>query len=445
MRTYTIEDYHLFHKLKRKLRTKTFLTKAEKNLLYCHSRTKSNTGVTVVKRDKKVGFKGLFPCNNSWCCPCCAPYRLARTQYYLEAGFEMLKERGYKCLMITFTVPHSSYFKGYSDLEWRPHLHTLGDTLYLLNRTFSKFTRKARFTRLARRIHTITKEEARYTDETSKKKRQEQKYAAENTEYYSFYIHETTWGSKNGWHPHIHMLLWLTPQSFDYFKNLEEKLAKIWRESELEVINEMTWLQNNVKNNWKDLINNPDSSNTKGIYFSKDKNGNVREMTTRNYFWSGATEVTSLPNKTGRGMNLTSWEILKKALDETNEKHEFYFNLYLELVNTIPGVNLWTFKRGFLPQIRQYIKSNPRALIQKKKSWQEKNPRGKIQIICWLSQEQWKLLNQQTQYLQIVLASLAIQDDAFELIKELCEVFKVGPPLKKPPFSIKIFENENAA
>lgn len=443
MRFYKVQDYHHFSALKKKLRAKPFLTKAERNILRCHSHSKAE-GVTILKRGDKVGYHGLLTCNNSWCCPCCAPYRLTRTQRYLEAGFQMLAERGYKCIMITFTVPHSNYFNGYSDLGWRPHLHTLADTFYLLHRTFSQFTKKTRLTRLARRVHTITKKEARYKNETSEKKRREQKYATENTDYYSFYIHEITWGSVNGWHPHIHYLIWLPPANFNYFKTQEENLQKKWKEATLEVLNEMTWLQNNVKNNWKDLINNDKSSTVRGVYFSKNEKGEVREITQNGYFWSGSQEVTALQQKKGHGTNLTSWQILAKALDETNEKHEFYFNLYLEIINAMTGYNVWTFKRGFLQEIKTYMQTHPIDLLQKKKSKPQDSAKEKIKVICWLSQEQWKLLNQEIDYLQIILASFAIQDEAFELIKELCEVFKVGAPMKEPPYGVKVFEKKAA-
>ncbi len=397
-------------------------TPAVKRLKSCMSRPVKENGITIIHQNGKTGFLGINYCHNSWCCPNCAPYKLNRVKHKLESGFEMMKQQGYKALMITFTVPHTAYLTCRKVKDGENYITvkvkekpTLADTFYLLKESFMKFSTENAY------------KQARGKDNRN------------------FFIYEMTWGPEHGWHPHIHALFWLKPEQFDKFVTAEKHLTKVWYKKILSTLEEMTWLKRKTYERWKKFTSyclaETASSGSISLYISKDGNGKAMEMTSSKYFWSGENEVADLLSKQGRQNHLTQWQILQKGIDDENPDNEFYFDLYLELVEVVRGIQQYRFKKGFLSEINNFekeqkLKEEPteeKKLIKKKE---------KPKIICWLSTQQWNYLKYREgcHYLILILSSFCQQENAFELISELCEVMKVGPPKESPPYKVRFIE-----
>ena len=407
MRFYTVRDFVQFKKLHSKILSLPAerRTPSLRKLVSCMSRP-SEQGVTIMKRGNKVGFSGITYCH-SWTCPSCAPYKMNKIKCDIENAFKLMKERGYICCMMTFSIPHTRIFIKNSNnintnMDQRREMLTLSDTLYILQRTFNKFGNSG----------------------SLKKFR--------GTDFQSFLIYEINWGSFNGWHPHIHALYWLKPEQFKIFTSKEDAFNKIWTKNVKKVINEMSWWTETKRSNFINFIDYLKTHKPRNsVYFSKNDSGAIREFTAENYFWSGENEVADLMLKKGRNGHLTIWQILEKATSETSESN-FYFDLYCEATEATRGLQQHRFKRGFLAEIKNFEKGNPKETTEKKSAEPVE------EIICWLSQKQWNYLRyiHHCYNLEIILSSFSLYNNAFELITEFCEAFGVGPPLKKPPFDL---------
>lgn len=383
MRTYTVRDFTLLKKLQARLQHYDCNGIAHlKNLKHCMARSHSARGVTISKTsDGKVGVQGLTYCHNSWACPSCAPYQMNRIKQKLTLAFAMMKERGYRCRMVTFTVPHARLSDG--------TFMKLDDIFYLLRNVYNSCL-------------SGTMKHVRSTDSRT------------------FSIFEITWSPINGWHPHIHALYWLKPDDMDKFIAAEKRLQESWKVHCEKILKQMTWLSQNEYNRFYNCLQKGFS---KGVFISD------HDADTSNYFWSGENEVADLLKKTAKTHHLTSWQILARALDNDDK---LYWNLYIEMIKAVRAVQHWRFKRGFLSEINEYEKDHPIEKIEKKKQQPEKEAK----TVCWFTREQWNYNNIICPHFLPLIASFVAAcevDEAFNLICELCTVYRQPPPLKESP------------
>lgn len=410
MRFNYVQDYVFHDRLRRRL-SKLEKTRALNRFFGC-LKLANHDGVAILRQGKRVLYHGLHYCNNAWACPVCAPYKMGKIKRRIDAAFTIMKEKGYKCIMATFTVP--SRRADYQDLE--SHTATrkiipLGTILYILKRAYSKWWT---YTRSVRKLF---------------------------GDYKSFMVTELTYGERNGWHPHFHCLYWVKEDAFQTLQEKENQIAEKWHTCIKKVIeNEVTW-DNDAKKALLAFVNKSIAEkNFRGFYISKNADGTLKDVNKSNYFWSAENEVSDLCNKKGHNGNLTQWQMIEKICRDEPDS-EKYVPLIAEIINTTFGMNMFKFTANFASELDNYIKEHSTPFEQKKSNTDAETTKP-IETVCWLSREQWNLLKYREHIvgLNYILASLAIQDDAFELIKEFCEVFKVGAPLKKPPFTIKFIE-----
>ena len=177
------------------------LTRAgiNRRLRWCGSRIKRGSdGVGVYRRpDRPYGrVNGVCVCGQSLCCPVCGPRIAAVRSGEVSAAFKVATSMGYEARLVTFTIPH-----------------TLGSTLGTEIDCFATAWRAFQTGKrgVERRRHSLGNHVGR----------------------------EVTWGAKNGWHYHHHMLRYDEPATFDEKQVHAQWLAALegvgrkWRGAEL--------------------------------------------------------------------------------------------------------------------------------------------------------------------------------------------------------------------
>jgi hypothetical protein len=143
-------------------------------------------GVTVVHDGKSARYSNLCTCKNTWVCPHCQRRILAHRRGEIEAVLHKEHERGIDALFVTVTIQHHAGSK----------LAELINTMLAAWRSvFSGDRSGARqcFTHVAGQIKAL----------------------------------EVRYGTKNGWHPHLHLLILVNHAGMDATEAalLDEKIA----------------------------------------------------------------------------------------------------------------------------------------------------------------------------------------------------------------------------
>ena len=125
--------------------------------------------VKIIKKGDRYEYRGLVSCGSSWSCPICSPKKAAKKARAIR---EMHKLIDYDSVLVSYTVQHN-----YSD-----SLKSLIDILY-------SSLRRARSGRAMKRFKQHAHGYIRSTEIT--------------------YSHPDIESKSNGWHPHIHEVIYL--------------------------------------------------------------------------------------------------------------------------------------------------------------------------------------------------------------------------------------------
>jgi hypothetical protein len=146
-------------------------------------------GVKILKSHEKAHYSGLMVCGSVWCCPVCAAKISERRNAELVQSVNSWRAKGGSVLMLTQTVPHYAF-----------------QALSLVLGGFGKARKLMRhrkpWKRLAKRIGLIGTIRAL----------------------------EVTYG-ENGWHVHVHELLFLEPGFEVFLTGIEGEILKMWQDA----------------------------------------------------------------------------------------------------------------------------------------------------------------------------------------------------------------------
>ena len=155
----------------------------------CRSVLSKSAGVDVWESKKKTfSYGGLIVCGSVWACPVCASKITEKRRQELTEALETTKSHGGAVVMLTLTVPHYGH-------------HKIKNVVDGLSRAYVKFGNRKGFKRVSASIGLFGRIRAL----------------------------EVTYG-RNGWHPHFHILLFLSsPLSARQIKLVELDLLKQWQ------------------------------------------------------------------------------------------------------------------------------------------------------------------------------------------------------------------------
>lgn len=258
----------------------------------CHSCRTFNAesiSLNVSKNPNKnrASFSGLQTCANVWACPVCSKRIATERGKDITKVNKKMTETGHVPIMITLTASHTINTPLRSQVE---NFRSAWDML----------KRDGTWTRQMKRLGIKHRILAR----------------------------EITWGAINGWHYHMHMLLFVNA---DLLKALDAESLQNWRDKL--TTRWISCLKNNeLTGDFEHALNVKASGNVKASYISKL--GLESDTTNVDY------ELTSGRQKNYKGRNI--WNILRRA----SEGDEWCAKLYVEYVRVMSG-NFWiTWSRG---------------------------------------------------------------------------------------------------
>lgn len=415
-----ILDYHLQHYLRRFIRCLPADKRQElKSLELCGQSVIANRDAVYLMTSNKghSRFYGHTTCKNPFACPVCSARIMEQYRAKIATAIEILKPR-YFGFMGSFAIPHLGF------MSCREVMDILRETWVYCRMKFSRkhghaFADWREATQLAHHVKVM----------------------------------EHTWGHRHGWHAHYHMIFWVPRGKEQEAGKWEEQLNEFWlRTAKRKTL--QYWQKHKLHTFILDIdgtydkvldrLYRPDKWWHKGVFFSKDNIGNLREVESGDYLcgWGADNELTGNVRKEASDSKhgqMTPYQILTKA--KTDSAME---NLYIEFCLAVRKVHRVDFSQtGLVKLIAAHQKEHGKdsAILQKKSKagtptqWRIVAYFDKIQWyeLCCLNREAPILSNilfLAGKYIHLLgdyLSSLNMYPEKIPHdYDEICEMFKCG-------------------
>ena len=222
---------------------------------------------TVLKTQHGCHYGNLMVCGMVWTCPPCASRISERRREEIEKVVERhIEETGGKVFMITLTFPHGAE----DDLK---------KMLKRLRKALKRLKGSRRMGKLRKLLEVVGTIRAL----------------------------EVTWGTLNGWHPHVHEI-WLLGPEFDEedLEGLQEELLLLWCRA--------------CKNSG---FSEPDAYHGVDVTTGEDLAGYMAK-------WGMGAELTKANIKRGKEGRYTPWDLLRWYDDTGDEQAAELFQEYAQ-------------------------------------------------------------------------------------------------------------------
>lgn len=374
-------------------------------------------GVQVISNGKSTRILGVRPCKHSWACPECTAREMSTYSKKIAAGIDALYKQDLVPFMMTLTVFHTIQ----QDCEI---------TYNILRKAWEIMDKQ----------------------KTWRRKKKDGTYYVNAGAWSKFYNEfnckhtvktlEITYG-QHGWHPHIHMLIWVPKSKLQDVAKHEENLQKLWEQCEdkaAKIAYQNHPEQYEIR---KFLISKPTRNDYshQGLYISKNDDGKIKAWSSGFYLcgWGGNNELTGLNMKEAHGKNMTPFQMLEKSYDlrysnpiESKRLLEKY--MYFAWVVIKNRISRVAFSRtGLRAIITNWLNSEEFKKILKKNINNQDIPL--YHNVAWFSLKQWREICFTNDYMHLPLIPLirafAKYENGYELICELMLVNGLSPPIAK--------------
>ena len=283
-----ILDYHLQHKLRRFIgRLPKDQQDKLKSLHLCNKyiRPRRDAVYLLVSNKGHARFYGQSTCKNPFACPVCSAKMMEHYRARIDVAIKILRPQWFG-FMAAFTIPHLQF------MSCRETMDILRETWTYCRQTYD-------------RSH------GHVFDEW--KKATGLKHIVK--------VMEHTWSKRAGWHPHYHMLLWVPRGKEQEAGDWEAKLNEFW----LKTAKKKTlkyWQKHKLHTfildkygSYEPVIERMFNARVlqKGVYFSRDEDGNLREIDRSSYLcgWGADSEVTgNVRKQASHKVHMTPYQIL---------------------------------------------------------------------------------------------------------------------------------------
>lgn len=443
-----LDDVHssmLAQWLKKKIRAHQYYSYKLRLLANCMTYADSKQGVQIISNGKDSRIIGPRPCNHSWACPECTARVMRKYSTRIAAAIDALAKKGYAATMFTFTVFHSA-------------MMSCEDTFLLLNKAWYIFDKNKTWSK-KRKEPLKRKQHNNIEGDTYKSGGTWSKFYQEFECNHTVKTLETTYG-KHGWHPHIHMLIWVKNEDLQKLADWEEKLNEAWAvavDKAAKIIYKDNEHSYEVRKFLEAKTDREDSGHL-GLHISKTTDGKIKRWSSGDYLcgWGGENELTGLGMKTARKDNMSPFQMLEKAHElETTDiiQSNRLIELYLHFAYTVikHRISRIQFSRtGLKAIIDTHLQTEEfKAVIKKKK---ERLSIAAYQNIAWFTKKQWcNICCSDNPYLiPLILHFAKIPEDpvfgtdGYYWICELCIANNLDPPCctKHPAMDIAKSFNE---
>lgn len=245
-----------------------------------HQREKYGT-VDVFKHRKtqKAFYGGLMVCGSTWVCPVCASKITERRRSELLKAFQAHKRHGGQMKMLTLTFSHSKKDK-------------LHDLIVSFTKALRRFQSGKRYAKIRERLGYVGTVRA----------------------------FEITYG-ENGWHPHIHLLIFhkyvIDPSNWN---EIEDIYYDLWSGACA-----LESLETSRKYGIK--LDDAEHADTYIAKYGEEE----KKIT-----WSADMEMTKSNSKKGRGTSLTPFDFLRAIVEDGDLSYENQFKEFAQAVRNVP-------------------------------------------------------------------------------------------------------------
>ena len=365
-----VSNSRLAFMLKRHI-VKHHWTKKTRGLTLCGSRLigGDNGEVTIFTNgENRTLFTGIACCHSAWACPNCTAKVLAlkgaNIACLIEARAKWEKKFAF---MVTFTLPHTDEMSCKEAYE-------------MLRSAWRMFSRDGNLARNSQGKALGAYGQFRGTLKITNILR----------------VFEFTWG-ENGWHPHIHALMWAPKESFEHIADWEGKLSARWWHCAKFCYRKGLHEQNDPEADAKaeklyseQKYIDCQLNGHKPVFISKDKNGKARIEQSSHYMtgWAADREVTGEAYKSSKfAGHYTPFQILNAAYHaQTPEQQYDLLELFCEYAEATRGTKRFCFTPGDNRLIDQWKETIDFTEMYKKKATELATA---VHPVAWLSSKQW--------------------------------------------------------
>ena len=386
--------------------------------------------VLLLSNGEKARYTGLQRCRSPWACPHCTAEVMARRAARIVAAIEQFKEQGKLAFMVTLTIRH----------WWG----VPGATIYGI---------------LRKAWHNVMIASRNGYDSLKS-------YLSGYGDFDFVNAYDWTWG-RNGWHPHIHMLVWVDRDKIDSINarlaEFEEDIRKIWLRCVARATVSLMWhgkwrgYDGKVVDSWIREETFPDtplgrytkkvfeyvnclndcSSRTQSVHISRNDDGTIRISTSGDYICGAVKEVSSSHTKVAAPGHYNITQILyeaKKADGEGDTKRcRQFLYLWLEYFFITKNTRRLTFSVGANRAAREYIATHEFEEFLKKKydEQDETYVAKKYKLVAVFSSHTWNLI-QCHDLRGIILNTVVNTPTPYEDLCALLELYDIRMPGRPP-------------
>lgn len=265
------------------------------------------SGVTVAATSNGISHvRGIQRCASAWSCPVCAPVIRHNRAREIDEGLATHFADGGSALMLTLTIRHTSKDSLASLLE------ALTDAWRRVQRRV--FWKQARDSGITGQIRTL----------------------------------EITWSERNGWHPHLHLLLLTAPNTFGPMEQFElrESMTEHWADAVMTVHGRTVSAKHSVD------LRPADNPSAVGSYLTKLSGSK----------WSIGHEMARGDRKRSQS-GYSPFEILTEAMYES-EKDSQLFALWDEYEQATMGRSSIRWSRGLREHLQLVELTDEEAAVE---------------------------------------------------------------------------------
>lgn len=405
-------DYHMLWFLKSKLdKLPINIKPLFRSQFACQNRNFSlpaaEEAVFLLHSNKKhTKLIGVNHCNNTWICPVCSARKMAKYRQRIAVALDALKEKGYKAMMFTFTVPHNLWY-------------STEDTFEILKNSMRKLQKRAGKQAKGRKFENNAW--SRF-------------FKAMNLCHY-VRMAEVTFGS-NGCHPHYHALYW-TKKNLQKAVDFEGEVAALWNKIVKQETKKQFYKTKTLKYSKEEINNRVDEIFDRlklkdSFYISKTKEGKVGEILSSDYIagWGGDSELTSTERKTANEKHYTQWQLLEIASSvkpNENLSAETAWKWFEEFAIYVKRKNFYRAKFSLSKDDDGFTINQIVNLYKQTNAYIEiikKNSAENWHLVCWFNKQQWFKICE-LNYKIPMLANIIFLAYDTRLLKEYLESFGI--------------------
>lgn len=389
-------DYHMQHVLRRFIDRLPADEQAQlKSLrLCCQSVRKDMRGVYLLaSNDGRARYFGHVSCKNPFACPVCASQMMEKYRARIATAIDLLY-KDYFGFMFTLTIPH-----------WR--FMSCRETTDILNDSWKYFNNRVK---------------------KDKSWRVFQQFVEAVGLAHHVRVIEHTFGKQNGWHPHIHGLMWVPHDKADEVLKWELSLDEYWLKGAKRCMLKY-WkkhkLHENILESGKltydqlaDRVFSCSEGKLQGLFFSRAK-GKLGQAHASSYIcgWGADREATgNIRKEASNSGHYTPYQILLKA-----EHDKLFEDIYMEFCLAMrrkPAINRVKFSNtGISKMIDAYQREHGSESV----SYQKKKLDGEPvewRVVCYFSEEQWCELTYQNAFAPVLSNILYLASQRREILLE---------------------------